>query len=220
MAISGKCSGRRKRLKQAKSVAVGCHQLPIGPMVRRGSAVRVRQRAPTKSPAYEPVTLAGRTTDRAARRPRNVHRAAQRPDDSALNPVPTCLPAPPSGVHPTSTRRPRPRRPQASRGARPRARENTAPSFPSDWNFCAPGSRASSASSSPARRTCFTCRTPGGWPRASPRSTPGTRSRHRPESGARHGRGWSGYGAERAQRAAVGGTGAAPKKGSNVRKPW
>jgi hypothetical protein len=34
----------RKRLEQAKTVAMGCDQLP-GPMVRRGSAVRVRQRA-------------------------------------------------------------------------------------------------------------------------------------------------------------------------------
>jgi hypothetical protein len=36
---------RRKRLKQAKTVAVGCDQLPEGSNVRRGSTVRVRQRA-------------------------------------------------------------------------------------------------------------------------------------------------------------------------------
>jgi hypothetical protein len=36
--------GPRKRGNQAKTVAVGCDQLPKG-MVRRGSTVRVRQRA-------------------------------------------------------------------------------------------------------------------------------------------------------------------------------
>src|SRR6266550_2501455 len=34
---------RRKQPKQAKTVAIGCDQLP-GEMVRRGSTVRVRQR--------------------------------------------------------------------------------------------------------------------------------------------------------------------------------
>jgi hypothetical protein len=39
----------RKRLRQAKTVAVGCHRLPETFMVRRGSAVRVRQRASRKA---------------------------------------------------------------------------------------------------------------------------------------------------------------------------
>jgi hypothetical protein len=38
----------RKPLKQAKSVATGCDRLPEKFMVRRGSTVRVRQRASTK----------------------------------------------------------------------------------------------------------------------------------------------------------------------------
>jgi hypothetical protein len=35
----------QKPLRQAKTVAVGCDQLPESFMVRRGSTVRVRQRA-------------------------------------------------------------------------------------------------------------------------------------------------------------------------------
>jgi hypothetical protein len=38
----------RKPQKQAKPVGPGCHQLPANFMVRRGSTVRVRQRASTK----------------------------------------------------------------------------------------------------------------------------------------------------------------------------
>ena len=44
--------------------------------------------------------------------------------------------------------------------------ENTAPTFPDDWSCCSRGSRTSSPSSSPVRRTCFTSQNPRGMAEA------------------------------------------------------
>jgi hypothetical protein len=40
----------RNTQEQAESIATGCHQLPMKFMLRRGSTVRVRQRALQKAP--------------------------------------------------------------------------------------------------------------------------------------------------------------------------
>src|SRR2546422_2628672 len=53
-ATGGKGSGGQKPengLNERQTVATGCHRLPFGSMVRRGSPVRVRKRAHDESPA-------------------------------------------------------------------------------------------------------------------------------------------------------------------------
>jgi hypothetical protein len=64
----------RKRLGQAKTVAVGCDQLPIGAHGKEGSTVRVRQRASASCLLSRPFRLSGSTSSPSF----GVHRASRR----------------------------------------------------------------------------------------------------------------------------------------------